>query len=177
MAAMGYFDDLAGSYFKLDANGRTLFFPYGIIGGGYVIASPAERQWITRAITIYMPTAGVLTAAVIMGSGIVGGIVIGAVLIAFYFAWMMYQLRGHERAGERMTYLEIARNQAMALHPAMLWTFNLASAALVICAVVLLINVPDNRPTAALGLLLFGAAVAHFSYQIMVRRQGNAARR
>jgi hypothetical protein len=39
---MGYFDGLAASSFKTDDKGNTVFFPWGILGKGYIL--PEDKK-------------------------------------------------------------------------------------------------------------------------------------
>ena len=40
----GYFNALTSGYFKTGADGRKLFFPWGIFGSGYAIPSDAALR-------------------------------------------------------------------------------------------------------------------------------------
>jgi hypothetical protein len=41
---MGYFDALTSNAFKTAPDGRKLFFPWGVLGRGYVLASGASTS-------------------------------------------------------------------------------------------------------------------------------------
>jgi hypothetical protein len=51
---MGYFDFLTSSYFKAGRDGRKQFFPWGILGDGYTIASEQDYLRLQQQIKIYM---------------------------------------------------------------------------------------------------------------------------
>jgi hypothetical protein len=57
---MGYFDNLAAASFKVDSSGRTVFFPWGIIGKGYVLKNKLQEQELKKIIKIYHITSLVL---------------------------------------------------------------------------------------------------------------------
>ena len=50
---MGYFDNLAASSFKSDSDGKTVFFPWGIVGRGYILKNPEQEKELKRFIKIY----------------------------------------------------------------------------------------------------------------------------
>ena len=45
---MGYFDALTSSYFKTAADGRKLFFPWGVLGRGYLFDSDRDYERLRR---------------------------------------------------------------------------------------------------------------------------------
>lgn len=50
---MGYFKRLADSSFKVDDQGNTLFYPWGILGRGYILPDKETETEIRRFITRY----------------------------------------------------------------------------------------------------------------------------
>lgn len=50
---MGYFKRLADSSFKVDNQGNTLFFPWGILGRGYVLPNIETEKKVRRFVTWY----------------------------------------------------------------------------------------------------------------------------
>jgi hypothetical protein len=52
---MGYFDGIAANYFKTDGEGRHVFFPWGILGSGYLVPTDAEYERL-RATLVRMWT-------------------------------------------------------------------------------------------------------------------------
>jgi len=50
---MGYFKRLAGSSFKVDDQGNTLFYPWGILGHGYILPDKETEKRIRRFVTWY----------------------------------------------------------------------------------------------------------------------------
>lgn len=58
---MGYFEGLADASFKTDARGRHLFYPWGILGKGFVMPDPetyrAQRRFFIRMYMVLLPAA------------------------------------------------------------------------------------------------------------------------
>jgi hypothetical protein len=81
---MGYFDALASSSFKIAQDGRRLFFPYGVLGRGYVIGSEQDFKRLEREIKIVT----IVSLIVLIGFGALGSYlqatVVAALLIGFY---------------------------------------------------------------------------------------------
>jgi hypothetical protein len=50
---MSYLDALVNSLFKKSGSGATLFYPYGIIGKGYVVSSASEHSRIRSGLKVY----------------------------------------------------------------------------------------------------------------------------
>ena len=50
---MGYFDNLTATSSKTDSSGRTVFFPWEIIGKGYILKNKQQEQELKQFIKIY----------------------------------------------------------------------------------------------------------------------------
>jgi hypothetical protein len=50
---MSYLDALVNSLFKKSESGENLFYPWGIIGKGYVVSSESELSRIRSALKVY----------------------------------------------------------------------------------------------------------------------------
>ena len=50
---MTYLDALVNSLFKKSESGELLFYPWGIIGKGYVVSSASEQSRIRSALKVY----------------------------------------------------------------------------------------------------------------------------
>jgi hypothetical protein len=100
---MGYFDALTSGAFKTDKDGRRLFFPWGVLGRGYVLASERDYERLQRQIKIYIIVALVL----IIGTGLleayIWSVIAVALLTAFYVVWAKYLLRGLQPSDERLS--------------------------------------------------------------------------
>jgi hypothetical protein len=60
---MGYFDGLISGSFKTTQDGRRLFFPWGVLGSGYSIASERDYQRLRQQVKGYMIVSLVLIIA------------------------------------------------------------------------------------------------------------------
>jgi len=91
---MRYFDkyfnaDNANGYFRTDQHGRKLFFPWGIFGRGYVIASEQDYQRLRRELRVYVGISGIYMVVAFTQVSIMLGIVmhvpIGSTIDYQYF--------------------------------------------------------------------------------------------
>ena len=100
---MGYFDGLTSGSFKTTGDGRRLFFPWGVLGGGYAIASEAAYQRLRQQVKAYM----VVTLVLVIASGLYepyrAPLAAAALLVAFYLAWMWRVLPHMERSDEKLS--------------------------------------------------------------------------
>ena len=78
---MGYFDALTSSYFKTAQDGRKLFFPWGPLGRGYVIASERDYKRLQRQVKVYTGVSLVLIIGAVAFQGFLAALAIGALLI------------------------------------------------------------------------------------------------
>lgn len=50
---MGYFDNVTAASFKEDSRDRTIFFPWGIMGKGYILRDKGQEQELRRFIKFH----------------------------------------------------------------------------------------------------------------------------
>jgi hypothetical protein len=173
---MGYFDALTSSYFKTTQDGRKLFFPWGVMGRGYVFASEQDYQRLQRQVKAYT----VVLLVLIIGAGAlqayVGAVVIGAFLIAFYVAWTQYLLHGMEPSDERLSLQESMASQARAHSPASLWILEIVALAFVGCGILIIVIDPENWLLALGSIVFFGFCAAVTTRMLVLRRRAAIGR-
>lgn len=168
---MGYFDALASSSFKIAPDGRRLFFPWGVLGRGYVIGSEPDYERLRRQITIYNIVALALIVGTLALVGFPAGLVVAAVLIVLYVARTLYLLRGMQPSDERLSLQESLTAQASAHNPTTLWLLEIASLAFVGMGIFLFLAEPDNRLIALATIAFFGFCAASIAFMLVVRRR------
>ena len=115
---MGYFDGLTARNFKNINDGRTIFFPWGAIGKGYVLESKEQierfRTWMKRCHMITL-VISILSAQTF---GFPAGLaMIVPILVIYYlvYNWRIKKLtRGLKESAEKMTIRETQKTSAMA---------------------------------------------------------------
>jgi hypothetical protein len=169
---MGYFNGLTSSSFKIMPDGRRLFFPWGILGSGYAIASEQDYLRLHRQLKGYMIVSLVLIIiSPNLFEGYVGTGVIAGLLMAFYGVWMWHLLPRLTNSGERLSLRETMTTQTQALGPTVLWLLEISTLAFVGCGI-LMVVVDPSQWLAALGVItFFGLCAAVFTRMLMIRRR------
>ena len=171
---MGYFDGLASGSFKTTEDGRRYFFPWGVLGGGYAIATEQDYQRLQRQVKTYL--VAVLTAVILAGlyDPYRAPLAAAAILVCFYAAWMWRLLPRMERSGEELSLKESMTAQARAHSPAMLWALEIVSILFVISGLAMLVFDPGSRLMALFCTAFFGLCAAKIARLIMLRRRMTA---
>jgi hypothetical protein len=166
---MGYFDALTSSYFKTAADGRKLFFPWGVLGRGYLLDSDRDYERLRRQLKTYT----VLTLVASIGSVAlqipIAAIVTPALLIAFYFVWVSYRLRGLQPSDERLSWRESMTSQALAHSAGVLWSLEIVSLAFVGIGAFTFVFDPGSWLIEIGSMLLFGLCAAVLAFMLAVR--------
>lgn len=173
---MGYFDGLTSGSFKTTEDGRRLFFPWGVLGGGYAIASEQDYQRLRTRVKTYM----VVTLAAVIASGMYepyrAPLAAAALLICFYLGWMWRELPRMERSDERLSMQESMTTQARAHGPVVLWLLEIVSIIFVMSGIAIFVFDPGSRLTALFCTALFGIWAATFARMIVLRNRTSATR-
>jgi NADH:ubiquinone oxidoreductase subunit H len=174
---VGYFDGLANSAFKTDAEGRELFFPYGILGKGRVLPD-AETAAVIRAkiVNFYklLMFAGIPLMVVLVNlpGGVIGVVAIG--VIACIGTWLYFRslTAGLAISGERLSYAEAQRSAAQGHSYLGLILLSILSLVFVIGGLFLLaVDDMEVRLVAIACIVLFGACLCVFLWMIAAKRR------
>jgi hypothetical protein len=174
---MGYFDALTSSYFKTAPDGRKLFFPWGVLGRGYVIDSEPDYERLRRQVKAYTIVSLALIIGVATLQAYVGAVVIGALLIAFYLGWMRYLLRGLRPSDERLSLQDSMTSQARAHSATGLWLLQIGALAFVALGIFILVVDPGNWLVALGSIVFFGLCAGFAARLLVLRRRAATGRR
>lgn len=119
-------DSMSAAAFKTDGKGRTLFFPNGVMGGGYVVPGEAalgaiksKLRWFYGAlllcIGVGMPILNKVTSSLALWPAIATYAGVLAVLMAGAYLVTTLAASGLERTEERMRFSEAVNTQAKTL--------------------------------------------------------------
>jgi hypothetical protein len=168
---MGYLEGLTNGSFKTTEDGRKLFFPWGLLGSGYVVASEQDYLQLRRQVKAYM----VVTLVAVIASGIYEPYrappAAAALLVAFYLAWMWRALPRMERSDEKLSLQESMTSQARAHGAVVLWMLEIASFVFVIAGIAMLVFDPGSRLTALFCTAFFGLCAANIARLIVLRHR------
>jgi hypothetical protein len=167
---MGYFDGLTSGSFKTDPDGRRLFFPWGVLGGGYTMASERDYQRLRRGVKGYVTVT--LAAIIIAGvySPTLAPPAAAAVLVCFYFGWMWRLLPTMKRSDETLSLHESLSSQARAHSAVQLWLLEFVSLTFAVSGIAIFISDPGSRLMAVFCTAFFGLCAAKIGRMIVLRR-------
>jgi hypothetical protein len=173
---MGYFDGLTSGSFKTTEDGRRHFFPWGVLGGGYAIASEQDYQRLRTQVKTYM----VVTLVLVIASGMYepyrAPLAAAALLVCFYLGWMRRLLPRMARSDEKLSMQESMTSQARAHSAAMLWILEIASIIFVVTGIAMLVFDPGSRLTALFCTAFFALCAAKIARLIVLRNRTAATR-
>lgn len=167
----GYFNALTSSYFKTGADGRKLFFPWGVWGRGYVIPSEQHYERMHGMLKIYMIVSLVLIIGIVAPGFYIAGFAVAAALMLFYAAWVPFLKRGLEPSEERMTMRDNMTTQARIHHVGVLWALEIMSIVFVASGVAMLIFEPKQWLAALGAIVFFGYGGIVIARMIKLRRR------
>ncbi len=171
---MGYFDELAEGSFKKDANGDTLFYPWGVAGKGYIVEPERVHKRIRNFINIFLMTMipiGIVGFVVWLLYGVYLSIMILIALGIPYIGWYIVVIRmmtsGLAYAGESLTVSESYSNSAKSHSLArLIW---LIAGNLIFVVVGFWMLSRGEFVMGSLGVAFFGGCALVVAYMIMVK--------
>lgn len=169
---MGYFEGISSRSFKKDTDGRTVFYPIGILGKGRVLPDqPTEeriRVFLIRYYRVSLSLVIVLAASVRW--------IWAAALIPVLWLWFYVGIRpliaGLPQSPSKLTLKESFVNSAAAHSKGLLWAMFVGSGLFVLGGVVILSR-SRNTEDALIGLssiAFFGVCSCAFGYMLRARR-------
>lgn len=102
---MGYFKRLTSSSFKIDHVGNTIFFPWGVLGKGYIVPDKITEDKIRNFVTLYHVVGLTLIFVVgvfLMLWDIAFVIIIPAAVLVWYLQTIKY-VKGLKQSEERLS--------------------------------------------------------------------------
>jgi hypothetical protein len=165
---MGYFEAISNAYFKVGKDGRRMFYPWGVIGGGYVVDAAGEAR-LRRAVQIYLIAAIVLAGVGYALGREIGVLVAGVVVIAGYAIAIRSMVQGLEAAGERLGLREAYAAEARGFSKGWLWSMLALMIALFALSVAMFVAEPDLRLQAAGGIAIATALAAFTAWMLVLR--------
>jgi len=172
---MGYFEAIAASSFTTDREGRHLFFPWGVLGKGYVI--PAEDDYLRLRATLIRMYQIVIPATVLpmmLFGRWMPWVAFGLPLILLVFVsigypiWVRRITTGWSQSSERLSMRQSIANGAKYQSRFLLWFLLICSLGFVAGGFLEIAKLP-HWYVGALTVLFFGFCAAVFSWMLVVR--------
>jgi hypothetical protein len=171
---LGYLDRMISGYFKSAQGGRKLFYPWGPMGRGYVIASEQDYSRVAKDLKAYIVILVVLSFGAIFVVGYLGALILMPAALVFYIFWKPHLVRGLQPSEENLSLRQSYTNQALAHSSKELWSWEIAS--LVVLGVGVLILIDEGLGSRLTGLTLLIIAVfilAFATWMLVLRRRAS----
>ncbi len=169
---MGYFDRITEVAFKKGENGKTIYFPNGVLGKGRVIEDPILKEKVfkfhKRLHKYLVPFA--VFYGILMGFG--GGASLNAIspliiIAAFVFLRQRFLIKDLPKHNVKLTVKEASTSTSKAMHPAVLVFMMLNGAMCIVLSLLLpsLFGKPINE-IQSLVLIIFMLGVVLLAISI-----------
>jgi hypothetical protein len=166
-----YSDLLTTGYIKTGADGRKIFYPWGVFGSGYAFPSNAAYERLNDLLKIYIVVALEFTLPAVITRQYIAATILAALAMVFYAIWTPIELRRLQPTEEKLTYGEGLANIARLMPGWLLWTCEIASLVFVACGFIMLVMEPNRWMVALGGILFFGVCAVLYAVMLMRRRR------
>jgi Ca2+/Na+ antiporter len=168
---MGYFDGLASGIIKKDKDNKPVYYPWGVLGKGYVLPD-AERENAIKNMVIlfYQIFFGVFFIHIFLLKNILILVALTIALVVLFLLKSRQLTKDCPKSDEKLTLKEGYTNSAKAHNKTVLWILLVVAVLFTLGGIVLLFS----GKTLALGLfgtILFGASSAAIYYMIQVKNK------
>jgi len=166
-----YSDILTTGYIKTGADGRKIFYPWGMLGNGYVFPSNAAYERLNDLLKIYTVVALTIILPVAMPGQYLAAAILTALALVFYVVWTSFELRGLQRTDERLRYREGITNLARLIPGWFLWAAEIGALMFVAAGIVMLIAEPGQWMIALSSTIFFGFCAVVYAIMLVLRRR------
>jgi hypothetical protein len=167
---MGYFDGLTDSSFKRDEKGHTIFYPWGILGKGYILPEDKKESFrtkIKRFLQISLPLAILITITRLW----VLLVIILLVSILWYTIWIKKITKDLILSSYKQTLSESTRNSARSHNLKTLWFLAISSLLFVVASIFIIISAPEKWTIAIPGIIFFGFGLYVFWKMVKAKKE------
>jgi hypothetical protein len=167
---MGYFDGLASGIIKKDKSDNAVYYPWGVLGKGYVLPDATRETAIKNMVILFYQ---IFFGLFFVHLFLLKNALIFAVLVIALVIWFLIKSRqltkDCPKSDEKLTLKEGYTNSAKAHNKTVLWILFGISVLFALAGIAMLFS----GKTLALGLfgaVLFGACSWAIYYMIQVKK-------
>jgi hypothetical protein len=164
---MGYFDGLTEASFKRDAEGRMVFYRWGVGGNGHVLRDEARAQQLRKFLRLYYMVSFPAIVVASVALGWLGTLALAPVLYLWYFLATSRMLRGLEATSVRLTFAESFSASSRAHKAVTLAALLMGSAFFGVCGTFTAIM--GHPFLGVLSLVVSGACIVAIGYMVRTR--------
>ena len=168
---MGYFDGLASAIIKKDKDNNPVYYPWGVLGKGYVLPDAARETTIKNMVILFYQ---LFLGLFFVHLFVLKNILIFAILTLILIAWFLFKSRqltkDCPKSDEKLTLKEGYTNSAKAHNKTVLWILLVVAVIATLGGIALLFS----SKLFLMGLimtLLFGASSVAIYYMIQVKNK------
>lgn len=170
---MGYFDGLASGIIKKDKNNNSVYYPWGILGKGYVLENEEKEQEIKKMVILFYQLFFAIFILFALLFKMLPIFIVGTLGLLIWFLVKSHQLtKNCPKSDEKLTLKEGYSNSAKAHNIWMLYVLLAVSIVFTLLGLFLLLSGKSILPSLFLTVL-FGASGVAIGYMIRVKKQGN----
>jgi hypothetical protein len=170
MMVASYFEGLIEGSFKTAADGQRLFYPWGILGKGYVLPGARTEQRIRKLLKIYYMVSLPLVLTVSFTVSFYGfyyALALIPVVLLVYGVGVLSLTRRRPASRERLRLTESLANSGRAHSRAILWFLFIVSILFVIGGIGMILD--RQVGMGLLSTLFFGVCGTMIGYMLRMR--------
>jgi hypothetical protein len=168
---MGYFDGLASAIIKKDKDGNAVYYPWGVLGKGYVLPD-AERETEIKNMVIlfYQCIIGLFFIHIFILKSILILLLLTVGLVIWLLVKSNQLTKDCPKSDEKLTLKEGYTNSAKAHNKTVLWLLLVVALLFTLSGIAFLFTA-NLFILGLLMILLFGASSAAIFYMITVKNK------
>lgn len=170
---MGYFEGLTNGSFKKDKDGKTVFYPWGVLGRGRILPDePTEvriRAFVSRYYKVYLPM--VISVGIIVGWA--WSFLLVPILVAWFYFGSKSLVSGCPYSKEKLTLKEGYTNSAASHNKFTLWLLFICAVLFVVVGIFIASTAKSSgqRMLGWLSVVFFGACGVIIGYMLKVKHE------
>ena len=170
---MGYFDGLASGIIKKDKSDNAVYYPWGVLGKGYVLPNATRETAIKNMVILFYQ---IFLGMFFIHLFLIKNAPIFAVLVIALVIWFLdksHQLtKDCPKSDEKLTLKEGYSNSAKAHNKWMLWFCLVVSIFFTLAGIAFLLS--DKISIGLLMTIVFGACTTAIGFMIKVKNKQTA---
>ena len=170
---MGYFDGLASGIIKKDKSDNAVYYPWGVLGKGYVLPNATRETAIKNMVILFYQ---IFLGMFFIHLFLIKNAPIFAVLVIALVIWFL--VKSHQltkdcpKSDEKLTLKEGYSNSAKAHNKWMLWFCLVVSIFFTLAGIAFLLS--DKISIGLLMTIVFGACTTAIGFMIKVKNKQTA---
>jgi len=166
-----YSDLLTTSLMKTGADGRKIFYPWGIFGSGYVFPTNDAYERLNDLLKVFWVVVLLFILPFVVRDSYFATTTWFILALAFYWGWMRFEQRALEPTQEKLTYRVSVTNFARLLPAWLIWVELILCLAFVAAGTLVLMIQPSQWMTWLGGIVFFGTGVVLCAVTLVQRRR------